>query len=242
MGFVARQNLIYHNPNGYLIWRPSWKPKFIRSIEPGFDVQVYQGASDRRFQEGLARLYPLFLVFQSGARLVGTYELNRQNLPVDFNPVGILIAKGKYTYHRGELSYNTDLSRKVSLRAYGGTGGYFNGRLHTASGTLRYSPSAHAALSVQGEYNTLREVGIEKANQEAWLLGPEFRLSLNPRVQLTAFYQYSSAARLARWNVRASWEFQPLSYVYLVFNELENNQLDSRQQQTIAKVSYLKQF
>ncbi|RFP64313.1 hypothetical protein D0N36_14750 [Hymenobacter lapidiphilus] len=61
-------------------------------------------------------------------------------------------------------------------------------------------------------------------------------------MQLTAFYQYSSAARLARWNVRASWEFQPLSYVYLVFNELDNSQLDSRQQQTIGKVSYIKQF
>ncbi|GAA3976266.1 carbohydrate binding family 9 domain-containing protein [Hymenobacter antarcticus] len=242
MGFVARQNLIYHNPSGYLIWRPRWKPKFIRSIEPGFDVQVYQGASDRRFQEGLARLYPLFLVFQSGARLVGLYELNRQHLPVDFNPVGLLIAKGQYTYHRGELSYNTDLSRKVSLSAFGATGGYFNGRLHTASGTLRYSPSAHAALSVQGEYNTLRGVGIGQENRDAWLLGPEARLSLNPRVQLTAFYQYSSAARLARWNVRASWEFQPLSYVYLVFNELDNSRLDSRQQQTIGKVSYIKQF
>ena len=242
MGFVARQNLIYHNPNGYLIWRPAWKPKFIRSIEPGFDVQLYQGASDRRFQEGLARLYPLYLVFQSGARLVGTYEFNRQNLPVDFNPVGILIAQGNYTYHRTELSYSSDLSRKVSVSGYGATGGYYNGQLHTASGTLRYSPSAHVALRVLGEYNALRRVGVEKQNQDAWLLGPEARLSLNPRVQLTAFYQYSSASRLARWNVRASWEFQPLSYVYLVFNELDDSRLDARQQQTISKISYIKQF
>lgn len=242
MGFVARQNLLYHNPNGYLIWRPSWKPKFIRSIEPGFDLQVYQGASDRKFQEGLLRLYPLYLVFQSGATLVGTYELNRQHLPVDFDPVGIVIARGKYTYHRAELSYNTDQSRKVSVRGNGATGGYFNGRLHTASGAVRYSPSAHAAFSVQGEYNALRGVGLEAENQDAWLLGPEARLSLNPRVQLTAFYQYSSAARLARWNVRASWEFQPLSYVYLVFNELDNRPLESRQQQTIGKISYIKQF
>lgn len=242
MGFVARQNLIYHNPNGYLIWRPTWKPKFIRSIEPGFDIQVYQGASDQRFQEGLMRLYPLYLVFQSGARLVGTYEFNRQNLPVDFDPVGILIAKGNYTYHRAELSYSSDLSRKVSVSGYAVTGGYYNGQLHTASGTVRYSPSAHVALRVLSEYNALRGVGLGGQNQDAWLLGPEARLSLNPRVQLTAFYQYSSASKLARWNVRASWEFQPLSYVYLVFNDLADSGLDSRQQQTIGKVSYIKQF
>ncbi|OGX82409.1 hypothetical protein BEN47_18555 [Hymenobacter lapidarius] len=242
MGFVARQNLIYHNPNGYLIWRPEWKPKFLRSIEPGFDLQVYQGASDRRFQEGLLRVYPLYLVFQSGATLVGTYELHRQDLPVDFDPVGIVIAKGRYSYHRSELSYSSDQSRKLSVRGYGATGGYYNGRLHTASGTLRYSPSAHAALRLLGEYNALRGVGTEARNQDAWLLGPEARLSLNPRVQLTAFYQYSSASRLARWNVRASWEFKPLSYVYLVFNELGNQALDSRQQQLISKLTYIKQF
>ncbi|WP_052733008.1 carbohydrate binding family 9 domain-containing protein [Hymenobacter terrenus] len=242
MGFVARQDLIYHNPYGYLIWRPSWKPKFIRSIEPDFSADIYQGASDGRFQEGVFSMSPVFFLLQNGGSVYVKLEHNRQNLPVDFDPVGILIAKGSYRYNRIEARFATDPSSKLYFRATGSSGGYYNGTLRRADGSLRYSASAHAALSLDGEYNALRGVGIEKANQEAWLLGPELRLALNPRAQLTAFYQYSSAARLARWNVRASWEFQPLSYVYLVFNELANNQLDSRQQQTIGKVSYIKQF
>ena len=242
MGFVARQDLIYHNQYGYLIWRPKWKPKFIRSIEPDFSSDVYQGARDGRFQEGAFAVSPLFLVLQNGGQLYLKLEHNRQNLPVDFDPVGILIAKGNYHYNRAVVRFATDPSSKLFFSITASGGGYYNGRLRTAAGTLRYSPSAHAALSVQGEYNQLRGVGITEQSQDAWLLGPELRLALNPRVQFTAFYQYSSAARQARWNVRASWEFQPLSYVYLVFNDLANRALDSSQQQTIAKVSYIKQF
>ena len=242
MGFVARQNLIYHNQTGYLIYRPAWKPAFIRSIEPDFGAETYQSASTGQFQEGVYSVSPLFLLLQNGGSVYVKLEHNRQNLPVDFDPVGLLIAKGNYRYNRIETRVATDASSKLFFSATGSTGGYFNGRLRTATGTLRYSPSAHAAFSVQGEYNALRGVGTKQENQDAWLLGPEARLSLNPRVQLTAFYQYSSAARLARWNVRASWEFQPLSYVYLVFNQLDNSSLDSRQQQTIGKVSYIKQF
>ncbi|RFP64315.1 hypothetical protein D0N36_14760 [Hymenobacter lapidiphilus] len=242
MGFVARQDLVYHNPYGYLIWRPAWKPTFIRSIEPDFSVDVYQGASDGKFQEGSFAVSPLFFLLQSGGQFYLKLEHNRQNLPVDFDPVGVLIGAGRYRYNRVEVRFATDPSSKLYFGTTASSGGYFNGTLRRAEASLRYSPSAHAALSLDGEYNRLRNVGIEKQNQDAWLLGPELRLALNPRVQLTAFYQYSSAARLARWNVRASWEFQPLSYVYLVFNELDNSRLDSRQQQTIGKVSYIKQF
>ncbi len=242
MGFVARQDLIYHNPYGYLIWRPAWKPKFIRSIEPELAVEVYQGASDGRFQEGIFAASPLFLLLQNGGLMYFRLEHNRQNLPIDFNPVGIVIASGSYQYNRLEARFATDPSNKLYFGITGGTGGYYNGTLRRLATNLRYSPSAHASLSFDGEYNRLRGVGIEEQNQDAWLLGPELRLALNPRAQLTAFYQYSSASKLARWNVRASWEFKPLSYVYVVFNELGDNQLDSRQQQLISKVTYIKQF
>lgn len=242
MGFVARQDLLYHNQYGYLIYRPAWKPKFIRSIEPDFSAETYQGASNGRFQEGVYAVSPLFLVLQNGSIVSLTLEHNRQHLPVDFDPVGIRIAQGRYQYNRVSARLRTDQSRRLGLDATASTGGYYDGTLRRLSATLRYSPSAHAALSVAGEFNRIRGLGVAGEGQDAYLLGPELRLALNPRVQLTGFYQFSSASRLARWNARASWEFQPLSYVYLVFNQLDNTALDARQQQTIAKVSYLKQF
>jgi hypothetical protein len=46
-------------------------------------------------------------------------------------------------------------------------------------------------------------------------------------------------------NMRLAWEYQPLSYVYLVFNTLNYQGTDStqqKQQSFLAKLSYLKQF
>ena len=65
-------------------------------------------------------------------------------------------------------------------------------------------------------------------------------MALNPRLQLNVFYQYNSANERSRWNSRLSWEYKSQSFIYLVFNENKTN--DFKQDQTIAKISYLKQF
>jgi hypothetical protein len=47
------------------------------------------------------------------------------------------------------------------------------------------------------------------------------------------------------WNIRLSWEFKPLSFLYLVYNHgAYTGSLQDRQveQHLISKLSYLKQF
>ena len=66
-----------------------------------------------------------------------------------------------------------------------------------------------------------------------------------PRLQLIGFYQKNTTDNLNSVNMRLAWEYQPLSYVYLVFNTLNYQGTDStqqKQQSFLAKLSYLKQF
>ncbi len=83
---------------------------------------------------------------------------------------------------------------------------------------------------------------------------------MNPRVQLIGFYQHNSISNFDVWNVRFSWEYKPLSFIYWVFNQrgyddfrtqlsndglrrIKTDQLSRQnEQQTIAKISYLNQF
>jgi hypothetical protein len=51
------------------------------------------------------------------------------------------------------------------------------------------------------------------------LLAPELRVAWNPRVQLSSFYQYNTSAERGTLNARFSWEFAPLSYLYVVYND-----------------------
>jgi hypothetical protein len=48
----------------------------------------------------------------------------------------------------------------------------------------------------------------------------QLRAALNPRVQVSAYYQYNSFGKLDQWNARASWEFAPLSFICLVYNKI----------------------
>jgi len=89
------------------------------------------------------------------------------------------------------------------------------------------------------------KVGEPKTTTVIDLYGLQARLALNPRIQLTGFYQKNSANNADNYNIRLSWEYMPLSYVYLVLNHYGFTNLQSKTQaedHAIAKISFLKQF
>jgi hypothetical protein len=70
--------------------------------------------------------------------------------------------------------------------------------------------------------------GARDADRTTRLVAPELRLGLDPRVLLTTFYQYNTDAARGALNAWRSWEFAPLSYVYLVVNDLRAAEPDAR--------------
>ncbi|OJJ21752.1 hypothetical protein BKI52_14725 [marine bacterium AO1-C] len=244
MGFIRRRNYMANSGGGYAILRPSWKPKFIRSYEPGIFATVIHRNEDRRFLESSVTLFPIWILFQDGGRLVGEIEPTRQNLLNTFSPLAVNITPGEYDYIRYRLTYTSDVSKKISFRLRYETGNFFDGKLDNYQIRLTTAPIPHTYFSVNYQYNNAQELGENREDKEAHLIAPELRLALNARVQLNAFYQYNSLSEFANWNVRFSWEFQPLSFIYLVFNDTRNQGIDPRlqAQQVIGKITYLKQF
>jgi len=240
-GFITRNDFIKNYIDCYLTKRKQkWFPKFVRSWEPGFSLDFYQNPNDLKLQEGYIGVYPVFFIFNSGARFVTTIQYNWQNLPVNFNPIGIEIGAGKYQYNSINANYTSNQSAKFSWSADVTSGGYYNGKITTLSAKVRYAPSPKIAVSIDYEQNDLKKVGVNKEDLTTQLVTPNIRMALNPRLQLNVFYQYNTATERSRWNARFSWEYRPLSYIYLVFNE--NKTANFRQDQSIAKISYLRQF
>jgi hypothetical protein len=123
-------------------------------------------------------------------------------------------------------------------------GKFYKGHRETVTAGARYAPIPHFSLSFDYEYNHLKNIGIEEKKLETNLYTGGVRLALNPRVQLSNFYQYNSFTDQVRWNARFSWEYSPNSFLYLVYNNTQNNSLDPTQtnQQFIGKLTLLKQF
>jgi hypothetical protein len=219
-GFVVRNDIIITSPAVELDLRPAWKPKWLRALTPAATMYLYHGASDRKLQEGYVRIDALSGTFHDGAKVALFVEPNWQVLdePYELLP-GLSSAPGRHTFGRYGVSLASDQSARLSAQLVASTGGYFDGRLKALDVTLRAAPSPRLALSVRYERNALSEIGLRRAAATSHLVQPELRTALNPRLQLVAFYQYNTAARSAAWNARVAWEFKPLSFVYLVYNE-----------------------
>ncbi len=241
MGFVFGNNVIYHKAGGYYIWRPK-NINWIRRWDPGVFVNYYQTASNGKLQQAEVDIFLVWIFFKDNSLLTWDIFLNRQEVDFDFRPVSIPIARGNYSYVRNNIAYAADASKKLSGRLSYEWGGYYNGRLSAIVAWLRFAPIPNISLRADYTRNGFKEVGVNKQNVNIDLYSGELRLAYNPRIQASLFYQYNSLDNQGRWNARGSWEFAPLSFLYLVFNETAFRNSPIRNQSVINKISYLKQF
>lgn len=244
MGFVFQKNVIWHNPGGYYIWRPKNIP-WIRRYDPGAFFNYYHDASDpRNFQQASIYLFPIYLFFTDGSFIQYAIFPTWQNINFDFAPLGVAIEQDNYFYTRHQVNFNTDRSAKFSLSGNLNWGNFYNGKRTTVSGGLRFAPIPHIAFTLDYEYNNLRNLGKLNEDLITQLTTVGGRFALNPRLQLSTFYQYNTFDERGRWNLRASWEYRPLSFVYLVYNNTQINSLDNpfQEQQFVGKVTWMRQF
>ncbi len=244
MGFVRQNNLISHNPAGYFIIRPK-KMNWIRRWDPGVSVTYnHDATAPSSFQQASLYIFPIYLWFKDNSFLQAAINPTWQNINFDFAPLGLQIAQDQYFYTRYLIEYNTDRSKKWSLGFDYDFGRFYNGNRNTVRFSGRLAPLPQAALTVNYEYNDIRNAGVKRKDLSTHLFTLGSRFALNPRLQLSAFYQYNSFDEQGRWNIRASWEYQPLSFIYLVFNDTRMNNLlePFQEQQLISKITLVKQF
>ncbi len=242
MGFVFQNNVIHHNPGGYAILRPKKLP-WVRRFDPGLFVNYYHDFENpKRLQQANLYIFPIYLFFTNGSFVEWAVTPTWQNINFDFAPLGIAIEQKTYFYLTQSVKWNSDQSRKWSVSLRYNWGDYYNGKREAITAGIRLAPDPRAAFTLDYERNHLRRLGTARTALATDLITGGMRLAWNSRLQLTAFYQYNSFTRQGRWNIRGSWEYRPLSFLYLVFNDAQFTGSDFRNRNVIAKLSYLRQF
>ncbi|WP_395768377.1 DUF5916 domain-containing protein [Aquirufa sp.] len=245
MGFVSRRGILSNSQGFDFNVRGKWLPSFVRSWGPGIYTEVYHSLKTGNIIEQRALSGPLWFDLQNGGIIGGYVEATAQNLEETFSPVGINIDPGTYSYFRKGFLLASDPSAKYSGSTEYGWGGFFNGTLQTLDSKFRLAPIPHVNLGLSWNWSKFENMGAARETKEVNLLILETRMAINPRLQLIGFYQKNTTDDLKSLNLRLSWEYQPLSFVYLVFNSLNYQGMDStqqKQQSFLAKLSYLKQF
>ncbi len=247
LGFVSRSDVVGTTPGIFWYYRGNKLPfkKWIRAFEPGLMTEFYHQASTGKLVERQININPIWFNFQDGGYFGYLVNPTFQRLTEPFAPLGIVISEGKYNYVRHQFYYSSDPSKIIGLSASVEFGTYFNGHLNSGSFSLRFSPIPHFSLTGQLNRNHFKKVGdnLETITADLWSITG--RLALNPRLQLIGFYQLNSINDAGNYNIRLSWEYQPLSYVYVVFNHrgFDNAALKRQtEDHTIVKLSYLRQL
>lgn len=245
MGFVSRTNVLSNSQGISYNLRKPWYPKWLRSVEPGIYTEYYHSITSRKLTERTVLFSPFWATLQNGG-VVGMYgQFNYQFLESEFVPLNIKIAQGKYDFFRYGYYVSSDQSKKYSAFINADLGGFFDGKSNLYTLKANIAPIPHVNFGLSLERNELRDLGALKQSKDINLWMLESRLALNPRLQLISFYQQNSLNDLRALNLRLSWEYQPLSFVYLVFNKtdyLGDDQTLQKQNAFLAKLSYLKQF
>lgn len=245
MGFVSRTNIASNALGIDMNVRKSWMPKWIRSWQPGVYTEFYHSLKTGKLIEQSILSGPLWFNLQNGGILGGYVLASVQNLEDTFRPVGITIKPGHYEYFRKGFLLASDPSSKYSGSFEYGWGGYYNGFLHTIDAQGRLAPIPFINLGLTWSRNSFENMGVARENKTVDLVILESRLALSPRLQWIGFYQKNTTDQLNALNMRLAWEYQPLSFVYLVFNASDYQGTDKstqKQQSFLAKLSFLKQF
>ncbi len=247
MGFVSRKDVVGTTPGMNWYYRGSKLPfkKILRAFEPGFLPEFYWQASTGKFIERSLYFWPIWFNFQSGAYFGYSISPIYQNLTDAFEPLGVHIAPGKYHYWQQWIYFTTDPSKIIAFAGDYKWGSYFDGRIRSADWKLQFAPIPNISLLAEFNRNHFMDVGQPKSNETVDLYIIQGRFALNPRLQLTGFYQKNSIDHSQNYNIRFSWEYQPLSYIYFIYNHAGFNipqQLKQTEDHEIMKISYLKQL
>jgi hypothetical protein len=85
--------------------------------------------------------------------------------------------------------------------------------------SLGVRPLPHVAFFGRYELNAFRDLPGREGTLVTHLISPELRLALNPRGQLIGSYQRDTANDATIYYGRFAWEFQPLSFLYVVYSD-----------------------
>lgn len=247
-GFLARNNFINSRPElGFNIPVHLFKNK-IRFFIPSLKADIYHNATTKEWQEANILFTPFQVRTSKGTTFAASILPSWQKLNGAFNPVpGISIAAGKYNYTRFDFNLSTNLSAPFSVFADINLGNFYDGNLNSYTIGIRYVPVPKIAATFNYTFNRFYDFGPAEKSATTHLLAPELRISFTPKVQLSGFYQYNTVSNLGGLNMRFSWEYKPLSFIYLVFNNLKT--IDTKlisipvnDNTGILKISYIKQL
>ncbi|MYH21883.1 MAG: carbohydrate binding family 9 domain-containing protein [Acidobacteria bacterium] len=217
-GFRFTNDVIVTSPAVILDLRPDWLPDWARSYNPGVTFFFFNEATSGDFFSGFVNVRPVTFRLENGGEVAVWFRPEWQRLDEPFRPIpGLSVPPGDYRFTRWTAMASHDPSAPVTGSARFTTGPFYDGWLDRSELSAKVILSSHVVGLASWERNRFR--GIAGSDGTTHLFMPELRLALNPRFEVSGIWQYNTAVEASSLNVRLSWEFRPLSFLYVVYGD-----------------------
>ncbi|MDP2984516.1 MAG: DUF5916 domain-containing protein [Candidatus Latescibacter sp.] len=154
---------------------------------------------------------------------------------------GTVVPKGVYKWWYSEIAYTGSRTRPVALDFNANLGDHYNGTRTYLSSSLSFKRTKYYSLSADVTYN---DISIGESRFTTREYGSHIGVDINTRLSSSVFIQYNNASRLVTTNFRIHYIPKVGSDIYLVYNNIVNEQYDYRAEQNAAmlKFDYTYQF
>jgi hypothetical protein len=157
------------------------------------------------------------LTFRDGAEfgLFRNWYIERLDEP--FRVFGTTIAPGEYRFAEFNSRFSTSRARPVYLSGGYRFGDFYDGDRREINLSLGYRYNAHFQASASLARNL---VDLSGGSFTTDLIGVRADAAFSPKMFLQGFVQYNTAQETVSTNLRYRFIHQPLSDLFLVFNEV----------------------
>ena len=155
---------------------------------------------------------------------------NTSNLMIEagYNPSNLLfytsftdkapIPPGKYKPKTIEVTFNTDIRKKISYIFSVAGGGFFNGNLFNYQLTANYRVQPWGNFGFNIQQATIK-LPAQYGTSNLFLIAPRIEINFSNNLFWTTFLQYNNQRNNFNINSRIQWRYKPMSDLFLVYSD-----------------------
>ncbi|HSQ20725.1 MAG TPA: DUF5916 domain-containing protein, partial [Blastocatellia bacterium] len=129
---------------------------------------------------------------------------------------GITIPVGTYQFNRPQVSFTSDLSKRIVFTGREKWGKFYSGTRYETSGGITWRPNSHLLVDLLESYNKVR---LREGDFTTSLFSGRLNYNFSRKLLTSALVQLNSAARLSVINVRLRYIYRPNSDFFIIYNQ-----------------------
>ena len=237
VGFVPRVGIRKSSGEAELTFRSEGRVPWLREFQPRMRLNYItdqENALDTRETDGR-----LSFQFNDASRFTLSRRDTFERLVEEDDVLDEPLPPGDYSFGEYSVSYRSSSNRPVRGVVGWRTGDLYHGDLSGYNVGVDFAPSPHFGLQIDWSHT---DIAFPTQDLDTDLLSTRILYSFNTNMFLKALLQYNSRDGFVASNVRFNFIHNPLSDLYVVYNESRTPLGDVIDRALILKLTYLFSF